>query len=169
MTVDSRGIKSLQGSRKDATFLLDGMLGSLTRKLRILGYDTLYDPKSNDAQLLLLAKQSNRFLVTSDIALYVIARKAGIHSILTNSRSESGRIYDVLSKIGETKVDLSRPPRCSVCNGTLCVARIDNAGRTVFACSNCGKEYWKGTHWKKLNSLFLEIDTMFHKKRKSRI
>ena len=32
--------------REDPMFLVDGMLGSLARKLRILGFDTLYDSKS---------------------------------------------------------------------------------------------------------------------------
>ena len=151
---------------KEVTFLLDGMLGSLTRKLRILGFDTLYDPKSEDAQLLKTARYTKRYLVTSDIALYMIARRAQVDSILITSRSEEGRLFEILSKIGESRIDSSRPPRCSVCNGKLEVSGSDQYGRSLYTCLECGKKYWKGTHWKKLDSLFREVDLMLREKRK---
>jgi hypothetical protein len=159
----SRGKKP--ENARDVAFLLDGMLGSLTRKLRIIGFDTLYDPKSDDEQLLQKAKQLKRYLVTSDIALYIIAKKSRIHSVLITSRTESGRIYEILSKIGESRIDESRPPRCSVCNGRLRVSGNDDSGRSIFICLDCGKEYWKGTHWKKLNSLFREVNVMLSDER----
>jgi uncharacterized protein len=152
--------KKTSESTRVATFLLDGMLGSLTRKLRILGFDTLYDPKSDDAHLLRLAIDMKRCLVTSDIALYVIARRAKVDSILITSRTEKGRLFEIFSKIGVSKIDNSKPPRCSVCNGKLEVSGNDEQGRLIFKCSDCGKEYWKGSHWKKLSSLFHEVDLM---------
>ncbi|MFQ6135141.1 MAG: Mut7-C RNAse domain-containing protein, partial [Nitrososphaerales archaeon] len=33
-------------------FVVDGMLGSLARKLRIFGYDTVYDAKIGDKEIL---------------------------------------------------------------------------------------------------------------------
>ena len=38
-------------NKEQPRFLVDGMLGSLARKLRILGFDTVYDPKSEDDEL----------------------------------------------------------------------------------------------------------------------
>ena len=151
---------------KEVTLLLDGMLGSLTRKLRILGFDTLYDPKSEDAQLLQTAKDTKRYLATSDIALFIIARRANVDSILITSRSEKGRLFEVLSKIGESRIDSSKPPRCSICDGKLEVSGSDQYGRSLYKCLECGREYWKGTHWKKLDSLFREVDVMLRERKK---
>ncbi|HKM51591.1 MAG TPA: Mut7-C RNAse domain-containing protein, partial [Candidatus Bathyarchaeia archaeon] len=43
-------------------FLLDGMLGKLTRWLRILGYDAEYSKNSSDNNLLSQAKDESRIL-----------------------------------------------------------------------------------------------------------
>lgn len=154
------------GDRAETTFLLDGMLGSLTRKLRILGYDTLFDPESNDSKLIKDAEVADRCLVTSDIQLYVEARKRGISCILVNSKTEGGRICQILSTIGVTRIDESRPARCSICNGELKEKLVDPRGKTIYTCSDCGKDYWRGTHWKKLNSLFREVNGLLGEKKR---
>jgi uncharacterized protein len=150
--------------RKNVSFLLDGMLGSLTRKLRILGYDTQFDPTSKDSELIRNAQASKRYLVTSDIALYTAARRRGIPSILVGSKTETGRVYEILYRIGETKIDKTRPARCSVCNGELITRGTDKSGRSIFTCSSCGKDYWKGAHWRKLNTLFQDVNALLRDK-----
>ncbi len=149
---------------QDVSFLLDGMLGSLARKLRIMGFDTVYDPKSEDLELLRKAESTRRCLVTSDIALYIIARRRRINSILVASRTESGRICELLTSIGESKINEERETRCSLCNGELAVLGKRENGRDIFACKACGKEYWKGNHWKKLELLFREVNVMLQEK-----
>ncbi len=47
-------------------FVADAMLGSLARKLRIFGFDTLYFKDGGDSELLKLAKSEGRILLTSD-------------------------------------------------------------------------------------------------------
>ncbi len=149
--------------RKDVTFLSDGMLGSLARKLRILGFDTMYDSKSSDNDLLRIAKETKRYLLTSDVELYFRARTKKIDSILIRSSSERGRLYEVLSNIGESSLNFSRTSRCSACNGLLeDSGRADRAG-TIYKCVDCGKDYWRGSHWKKLTMLFREVDSMLQR------
>ena len=141
-------------------FLVDGMLGSLARKLRILGYDTIYDSKAVDAKLLEIAAQSKRCLITSDMELYISSRRKKLASILINSRNERGRLFEVLSAIGESKIDETRVARCSICNGALRDSGRKERGNAVYSCVDCGKHYWKGVHWKRLSSLFNEVDRM---------
>src|SRR5271155_5865762 len=63
-------------------FLVDGMLGSLSRKLRMLGFDTIYDSSSADSELRSLAKITNRILLTGDVELYITAKRSKIGTIL---------------------------------------------------------------------------------------
>ncbi|MGD8599578.1 MAG: Mut7-C RNAse domain-containing protein [Anaerolineae bacterium] len=48
------------------TFIADSMLGTLAKWLRILGYDTHYDPTLDDHQLVRLARAEDRVLLTRD-------------------------------------------------------------------------------------------------------
>lgn len=146
-------------------FLIDGMLGSLARKLRILGFDTWYDPKSSDNQLLDNAKSAKRWLVTSDVELYRICKRRGVRAILVKSRSERERLFEVLSKIGMRGVVEIDNARCSICNGLLTdFGKMRNAER-VLTCTVCGKDYWKGSHWKKLSKLFSEVELLLTEQR----
>ena len=60
-------------------FLLDGMLGKLTRWLRMLGYDAVYQNDSSDTDLLTAAKSKSLILLTSDEELYRTATFRGIN------------------------------------------------------------------------------------------
>ncbi|MEM4441210.1 MAG: Mut7-C RNAse domain-containing protein, partial [Desulfurococcaceae archaeon] len=63
-------------------FIVDNMLGSLARWLRILGYDTAYDRDAEDWQIIRRAELERRIVVTKDRALHNKALKHGIRSIL---------------------------------------------------------------------------------------
>lgn len=47
-------------------FIADAMLGRLARWLRLLGFDTLYYPDISDSNLLKIARQQERFILTRD-------------------------------------------------------------------------------------------------------
>ena len=144
-------------------FLIDGMLGSLARKLRILGYDTIYS-EDEDSKLHEFAKSTRRFLVTSDSELYNLSRRRRLNSILIVSRTERGRLYEVLSAVGEQRIDSSRKARCSVCNGELTNLGKTENSKLVLTCIDCGKDYWKGSHWKRLSTLFDQVYQMLESK-----
>ncbi|MGI0090809.1 MAG: Mut7-C RNAse domain-containing protein [Nitrososphaerales archaeon] len=156
-------IKSPSGEGK--MLLVDGMLGSLSRKLRVLGYDTVYDSKSSDKNLLKFAKDTGRILVTADADLFLTAKRAKTDSILVSSRTEHKRLFEVLSKIGAHGINDSVVARCSVCNGELKDSGRVNHVSTVYTCVACGKDYWKGSHWKNLSELFHEVDAELRKTR----
>ncbi|MDI7277663.1 MAG: Mut7-C RNAse domain-containing protein, partial [Anaerolineae bacterium] len=54
------------GASCEPSFVADAMLGRLARWLRILGYDTLYDPRWHDDELVRLARAQGRILLTRD-------------------------------------------------------------------------------------------------------
>jgi uncharacterized protein len=145
-------------------FLIDGMLGSLAVKLRILGYDSEYERSSKDEELLREAKKTERILVTADSDLFIRCSRLHLPSILVKEKSDRDRICAVLDKIGVSKLHLDARSRCSVCNGDLNQSGADEFGRIVFVCADCGKRYWRGSHWKKLEPLFAEVSETLERK-----
>ena len=47
-------------------FIADEMLGKLAKWLRFLGYDTLYAEKISDAEIMLIAENEDRIILTRD-------------------------------------------------------------------------------------------------------
>jgi uncharacterized protein with PIN domain len=140
-------------------FLVDGMLGSLATKLRILGFDTNYDKKSKDSELISIARKQDRFLVTSDHELFLLAKQVRIRVILILGKTEEKRLLELLTKANIKELDESRVSRCSLCNSVLeRTFRKDEYDREIFKCPNCSKLYWHGSHWIKLDSLFSKVN-----------
>ena len=134
-------------------FLVDHMLGRLVTWLRLLGCDTAYAGKLDDAQIARHAQQEGRIVLTRDREL---ARRKSIRTILIDSERVDEQIMQVLQAC-----DLSvggREPRCAVCNGRLADLHREQAKGQVppyvfqtqerfLHCSDCGRIYWRGTHW----------------------
>ena len=141
-------------------FLADGMLGSLAVKLRILGFDSLYDKISSDQELLQIAEKSGRYLLTSDVELYRRTLKAHLRSILVSPHyGDLEKLVEVFSNLEMRRVSTKRRSRCSKCNGKLVVDQGANETRKIYTCENCNQGYWKGSHWKKLDALFFELNS----------
>jgi uncharacterized protein with PIN domain len=141
------------------------MLGSLARKLRAFGFDTVYYRNGSDSGLIALATSEDRILLTSDRGLSELARARGALSLMIAGSKESRRLLSLRKGADAEGLVLQRgPPRCSLCNGELrqapkahLVGRIP-AGvlrrhRLFFQCVHCGSFYWRGSHWKKLRWL----------------
>jgi uncharacterized protein len=141
------------------------MLGSLARKLRALGFDTVYFKDGEDTELINLCKDERRTLLTSDKALCSRAAAGGVRAILVMGASDPERISLIGKAFRAGGIPLTPgEPRCSVCNGVLEKVRANQGTvgappsvianhRDFFRCGSCGKLYWKGSHWKKLRSL----------------
>ena len=58
-------------------FFADAMLGSMARKLRVLGFDTLYIRDINDDDILDIASKQDRVILTCDKELFKRILKVG--------------------------------------------------------------------------------------------
>jgi len=137
----------------DVKFLADGMLGSLAKWLRLLGFDTLYIKDMEDDELARVAIEQGRVLLTRDVEL---AGRDGLASLLLAETDLDAQVRRVLE---EYPVGPGMPmTRCSVCNGVLEDAEKGMVAGEVpegvlerhdrfWRCPDCGRIYWKGTHW----------------------
>jgi uncharacterized protein with PIN domain len=153
--------------REIMRFVLDGMLGKLTRWLRMMGHDALYLNDTRDQDLATYAVKENRILLTSDVALYRLATARGADAYLVKGRTEAERLASLASRF---KLDLSvdeAESRCPLCGSPLRIVSKEevkeripvatfNAFEEFWTCSNseCGKVYWQGSHWQNINAVF---------------
>ncbi|MBM3896963.1 MAG: hypothetical protein FJ358_00305 [Thaumarchaeota archaeon] len=139
------------------------MLGSLARKLRIYGFDAIYDAKLDDRQLIRIAESQDRTLLTSDRDLFVRATNRNISTVLITGNSDTERLAFVF---GSLKITVSLDPdnsRCPVCNGLLketlkssltsIPADVLKRQQKFYVCKECGKVYWQGGHWSRMKSM----------------
>ncbi len=132
-------------------FIADHMLGSLARWLRMMGYDTVYDKSLDDPGIARRARSEGRFVLTRDQEL---SKEPG--AFYVEKDDLDSQLKSVAAKFGlRFNEDMIR---CSVCNGTLNdLAKAEATGLVpegalqandkFWRCSQCGKVFWKGTHW----------------------
>ncbi|MBI5212637.1 MAG: Mut7-C RNAse domain-containing protein [Nitrospirae bacterium] len=159
-------------------FIADVMLGSLAKWLRILGFDTSYFRTIDDNEIIRIAKQEQRVLLTRDTRL-VKSKKVSKH-ILIKANDMPGQLKEVLKSLplaphGSSTCPLSLPfTRCSKCNGELEFSDKESVSGNVpehvflnfdsfLRCGDCGKVYWEGSHKKlidgQIRKVLGEIDT----------
>lgn len=161
------GHKTSIAPEEGPRFLVDAMLGSLARKLRIFGFDSVYFRDGTDAQLELLARKDGRVILTSDRMLAKNAPAKKIEALLVIGDNDKERLHSLVqeAQIASIKL-LPGESRCPDCNGVLKITKrselvqripesVSARHRLFYACLECGKVYWKGGHWSRLRRLSL--------------
>jgi uncharacterized protein with PIN domain len=98
-------------------FVADVMLGSLAKWLRIMGFDTLYFRVINDNELVRIAKQQGRMLLTRDTGIYNSKKSGECHLIRSQNTME--QIREVLKALSAQPGKIISSQRCASCNGEL--------------------------------------------------
>jgi uncharacterized protein with PIN domain len=139
-------------------FICDAMLGKLAKWLRVLGYDTTYRPDLDDAELVRLSWLEGRIILTRDTRL--AARKVARRNLVIAHDHVERQLEQVVKQL-RLKVEQTAFTRCLVCNEELFAVDKEAVRNLVppfvfathdsFArCPNCGRHYWKGTHWQQM-------------------
>lgn len=148
-------------------FACDVHLGKLARRLRLLGFDTLYRNDWDDADLAAVVAAEQRCLLTRDVGL------------LKRGEVDRGywlRVTDPGLQIREVidRLDLRRSARpfsrCLVCNGGLDpIAKEAVLGELPLrtgleheefrGCAACGRIYWRGSHFDRLDRMVRDLLT----------
>ncbi len=145
-------------------FIVDTMLGNIARWLRILGYDTLYRRDYEDWEIIKIAGRDDRIIVTRDRGLHRKALNNGLKSIYLSMDDMAKRLAFIAFVSGiKLYVDLEKS-RCPICNGELrkvskeqvkdkVPPRVYRLYDDFWICSRCGKVYWIGSHWIKIEEI----------------
>jgi len=142
-------------------FAADGMLGRLTRWLRLLGYDTKYSNLMEDRQLLALARNEKRILLTRDLQLYQQATARGLDAFYVEGQTQTEKLARLAKRYNlKLAVDMTTS-RCPKCNTRAKpVSKKDVSGKVeentfshyedFWICPKCRQVYWQGAHWAKI-------------------
>ncbi len=143
-------------------FLCDAMLGRLANWLRLLGYDTVY-ANTTDHELVRQARSEGRILLTRDIEL---ARRRGIDAVFISSNHLKEQLQQVIEELAlQPDRVLSRCPTCNTPLRSVTKAEVrERVPAYVFRkhtsfreCPECGKIYWRGSHWQKMQDYLQEL------------
>jgi uncharacterized protein with PIN domain len=149
-------------------FLLDVHLGTLARRLRLLGVDTAYESTDiGDPALAARSAAERRVMLSRDRGL-LRRRELWAGAFVYSTRPED-QLRDVLDRFAP---ELRPWTRCTACNGLLRDAtkeevadQLEHGTRRsydVFAqCGECGRAYWKGAHHEQLEAIVERALTEF--------
>jgi len=152
-------ITSRRRPQEGSRFLLDVHLGTLARRMRLLGIDTAWRNDADDDDLLAQAAAEERVLLTRDRGL--LLRRAAREAAYVRGNRPDAQLDDVLDRFAPP---LAPWTRCLSCNGLLeavpksAVADELQPGTRrsydVFArCTRCGQLYWRGAHARRLEQI----------------
>jgi len=137
-------------------FIADAMLGRLAKWLRILGFDVLYYPDIDDREIVRIAREQERTILTRDTQL---TKRRGLPGVIFVEKDD---VFDQLTviraRLGFSQAAFSG--RCAVCNGLIDEVLQKEEVRDLvpdfiylnspgfMRCRDCGKVYWEGSHRK---------------------
>jgi uncharacterized protein with PIN domain len=146
-------------------FIVDECVANLAPKLRMLGCDAIADRRWDDKQIAEISAQEKRILLTRDRGL--LKRKEAVWGYFLRSTDPKEQIREVIQFFG-LSTDLKAFSRCMACNGILqeieksaILDQLEPKTRLYFKdfsqCSSCGKIYWEGCHFEKMQKTLLEM------------
>jgi uncharacterized protein len=140
-------------------FCLDVHLGTLARRMRLLGLDTAYGNDRDDDELIEQANGQRRVLLTKD-RLLLCRRRLWLGAYVQGDKADR-QLADVLERFAPP---LAPWTRCAACNGVL--ASVDKADIERYLlpgtrrcyehfgqCLSCGRIYWPGAHHDRLQAI----------------
>ena len=150
--------------RRVTKFVADGHLGKLARDLRLLGFDVSYDADASDSSLA-ASCSDDRALLTRDRRL--LMHKVVRHGYCPRSHDPGEQIIEVVRRFDLAKL-IAPYTRCLQCNGLLGKAnkadvldQLEPLTKIYYddfrRCENCGKVYWSGSHFGKLEARLEKI------------
>ena len=145
-------------------FVADAHLGGLSRMLRMLGFDTVYDNNLQDPQIVEIAWRERRVVLTRDRELLKcrdVLRGAYVRALKPEAQlAEIARRYPLAEHMQPFAL-------CLHCNLPLARAadeavaaqvpeRIRERYTRFMHCPGCRRVYWEGSHWDRMRTVLAE-------------
>ena len=155
-------------------FVADGMLGKLTRWLRMLGQDVEYSSQMGDDELLETSNKKRRVLLTRDLELYKRAAARNIETFYVEGGIEAEKVAEIAGRFKiPLKINMEKS-RCPACNSRIKpIPKKDVAEKVekntfafyndFWTCPKCGKIYWQGAHWRNIQATLEKAEEILRK------
>lgn len=143
---------------REPQFIADINLGRLARYLRMLGFDTLYRNDFRDEQIIDIALNEHRIILTRDQA--ILKHKRVTHGYWVRHTRILSQLQEVVNRF-DLSGSITPFSRCMVCNGLVTpvpkehiLSQLPEGTKRDFnefyRCGSCGKVYWKGSHYERM-------------------
>lgn len=150
---------------RETRFILDVHLGKLARKLRMVGFDSLYRNDFEDHEIIAIAKKEKRIILTRDIG--ILKNKEVTHGYFLRSNQPEEQLREVIRHF-DLASSIKPLNRCICCNGKIVkvnkkdvIEQLKPKTRAyfneIFQCTGCGKLYWEGSHYKNMMKKVKEL------------
>ena len=149
---------------RNPKFIADVHLGKLTRYLRMMGFDVLYENNFEDDEIVKISLEDKRAILTKDRG--ILKRSEATHGYWVRSSKVKEQVVEIIKRFDLKKL-IKEFTRCIECNSMLeSISKNEiinelppkvSKSRAVFSrCPSCSKLYWKGTHHQRMLS-FIKI------------
>jgi hypothetical protein len=156
-------------------FVVDGMLGKLTRWLRLLGHDVEYSNDMEDKDLVRIAEKEKRVLLTRDFQLCQQAVGKGLDAFYVEGQTEPERLAEISRRFSiglEVDMKISRCSRCNTMVKPVLKEKIaDKVEKNTLVhydefwmCPKCEQVYWQGAHWTRIGKILEKAQELLRTK-----
>lgn len=139
-------------------FILDVHLGKLAKYLRLLGFDTLYSNNFDDPEIIEIALDEHRIILTRDIGILKV--KAVTHGYFIRNQKPPLQLAEVLKHF-DMQGEIKPFSRCVKCNGKLkkvekksILNRLEPLTKkyynSFYQCTVCHQIFWEGSHFERM-------------------
>jgi uncharacterized protein with PIN domain len=152
---------------REPRFIADAHLGALARLLRMLGFDTRYEPGAPDEHLRREASDEHRIILTRDRQLLIcrdVTHGCYVHAIRPHEQ-----LREVVQRL--QLAGRARPfTRCLCCNAPvqpvdkaevlpLLPPQVAATQQAYARCPVCARVYWPGSHHRRMLAM---LDAALH-------
>ena len=150
---------------RNPCFILDVNLGKLAKRMRLLGFDCLYRNDYQDAEVVNIAVNEQRIVLTRDRRL--LYAKHISHGYWVRAVNVESQVDEVLNRF-DLHGSIHPFSRCLVCNGVLTLVskteiqdRLEPKTRLYYEifyqCTDCRRIYWDGSHMENMRQRFAAL------------
>ena len=153
---------------RQTRFVADVHLGALARKLRLLGFDTVWERDLDDPAIIETAARERRIILTRDMG--ILKNGNVTHGYWLRATDPEEQLEEVIRAL-DLAGCLDPFVRCMECNGELEPIDRSDAAQSVplqvflvyrefRRCSQCGRIYWRGSHFDRLEKVVERVRSL---------
>jgi uncharacterized protein with PIN domain len=158
-SLDISGLQHLRGKPlRETKFILDVHLGRLSKYLRMLGFNTVYDRVYDDNTIIERSVAEKRIILTRDKML--LRNRKVTHGYWIRSTDPILQIKEVVDRFS-LRNSFNLFSRCLECNQILNDVLKESVSEKLLPktrkyydvfrkCPGCGRIYWEGSHFERM-------------------